>query len=221
MPSLTLNDSIYTLCLGEDENRFTLDNIDRINALLDEALASAEPAALLVTGHAKFFSNGLDVDFLGANPDKLGWYITEVQKILARFLTFPTPTVAAVNGHAFGAGAMVALCCDYRVMRADRGFFCLPEVDLGLPFTPGMTALCQGKMTPQAASATMPSGRRLGGADSLAYQIVDAAVSENEVISAATEFVAPLVGKNRDTLGAVKDGMYGSIVTLLHAGLRS
>ncbi|MEU9808012.1 enoyl-CoA hydratase/isomerase family protein [Mycobacterium sp. NPDC050853] len=221
MPSLHRAEGVYTLQLGTDENRFTTANIDQINALLDEALADETPAALVVTGSGKFFSNGLDVDFLGTNPDKLSWYITEVQKILARFLVFPTPTVAAVNGHAFGAGAMVALACDYRVMRVDRGFFCLPEVDLGMPFTPGMAALCQGKMTPQAASATMPSGRRLGGAESLGYQIVDAAVDEGQVLSTATSFVAPLVGKNRDTLGTVKYGMYGSIVPLLLAGLGS
>ncbi|MGL5442107.1 MAG: enoyl-CoA hydratase/isomerase family protein, partial [[Mycobacterium] stephanolepidis] len=114
MPALQRTEGIYTLELGTDENRFTTANIEQINALLDEVLADETPSALVVTGSGKFFSNGLDVDFLGANPDKLSWYITEVQKILARFLVFPTPTVAAVNGHAFGAGAMVALACDYR-----------------------------------------------------------------------------------------------------------
>ncbi|MBB4855546.1 enoyl-CoA hydratase/carnithine racemase [Mycobacteroides chelonae] len=221
MPALQRTEDIYTMELGTDENRFTTANIEQINALLDEVLADEAPSALVVTGCGKFFSNGLDVDFLGANPDKLSWYITEVQKILARLLVFPAPTVAAVNGHAFGAGAMVALACDYRVMRTDRGFFCLPEVDLGMPFTPGMSALCQGKMTPQAASATMPSGRRLGGTESLGYQIVDAAVAENQVLATATSFVTPLVGKNRDTLGTVKYGMYGSIVPMLLAGLGS
>jgi enoyl-CoA hydratase/carnithine racemase len=212
---------IYILELGTDENRFSTERLDKINALLDEILATEDPAALIVTGSGKFFSNGLDVEFLGANPEKLAWYITEVQKVLARLLVFPLPTVAAVNGHAFGAGAMVALSCDHRVMRADRGFFCLPEVDLGMPFTPGMAALCQGKMSPQAASATMPSGRRLGGSESLSYQIVDAALPEDQVMSAAKEFVAPLVGKNRGALGTIKHGMYGSIVSLLLSGLGS
>ncbi|SHU49674.1 Possible enoyl-CoA hydratase/isomerase [Mycobacteroides abscessus subsp. abscessus] len=134
-------------------------------------------------------------------------------------LTLPVPTVAAVNGHAYGAGAMVALSCDYRVMRSDRGFFCLPEVNVGLPFTPGMSALCQGRMTPQAASATMPSGQRYGGDDCVRLQIVDAAVLEDEVISTAKGFVEPLVGKNRGTLSTIKNGMYSSIVPLLLAGL--
>lgn len=40
-------------------------------------------------------------------------------KTLARILTFPIPTVCAINGHAFGAGFYMALCHDYRVMRND------------------------------------------------------------------------------------------------------
>ncbi|NGX06617.1 enoyl-CoA hydratase-related protein [Mycobacteroides franklinii] len=216
---LTRDGAIATLTLGTDENRFTLPFIDEVNARIDEVLADEEPTALIVTGSGKFFSNGLDVDYLGANPDKLGWYITEVQKIFVRLLTLPVPTVAAVNGHAYGAGAMVALSCDYRVMRADRGFFCLPEVNVGLPFTPGMAALCQGRMTPQAASATMPSGQRYGGDDCVRLLIVEAAVPEAEVLSTAKGFVEPLVGKNRGTLGTIKNGMYSSIVPLLLAGL--
>ena len=61
------------------------------------------------------------------------------------------PTVAAVQGHVFAAGAMFALSHDVRVMRADRGFFCLPEVDIRIPFSTGMSALVQGRLVKQVA----------------------------------------------------------------------
>lgn len=46
--------------------------------------------------------------------------------------------MAAVNGHGFAGGCMFAFACDYRVMREDRGFLCLPEVDLGFDLMEGM-----------------------------------------------------------------------------------
>ena len=63
-----------------------------------------------------------------------------VHELLARLLEIGVPTVAAIQGHAFAAGAMLALAHDERVMRADRGWSCLPEVDINIPFTPGMSA---------------------------------------------------------------------------------
>ncbi len=44
-------------------------------------------------------------------------------------------------GHVYAAGAMMALTHDYRIMRNDRGWFCLPEVHLKIPFTVGMMSL--------------------------------------------------------------------------------
>ena len=54
-------------------------------------------------------------------------------------LVFRPENVAA----AFGGGAILACACDYRLMRSDRGFFCFPEVDVNIPFLPGMLASVQ------------------------------------------------------------------------------
>ena len=67
-------------------------------------------------------------------------FVERVHALLARVLESGVPTVGALQGHVFAAGAMLALAHDERVMRGDRGFFCLPEVDIRIPFTPGMSA---------------------------------------------------------------------------------
>ena len=103
---------------------------------------------------------------------------------------------------------MLALAHDFRVMRADRGFFCLPEVDINIPFTPGMAALIQARLAPKAAHEAMTTGRRYGGADAAAADIVDAAVPLEEVLPAALALVRPLAAKNPQTLHAIKSGMY-------------
>jgi enoyl-CoA hydratase/carnithine racemase len=213
--SIHFDDKIAILSLGEDENRFSPAFLDDIDAAIDQCLADGA-AGLVTTAGTKFYSNGLDLDWLGAHSDQGSWYIGRVHRLLARMLTLPVPTAAAVVGHAFGAGAMLALAHDFRVMRSDRGFFCLPEVDIRIPFHPGMAALIQAKLTPQAAVASMTTGRRFGGADAHSYGIVDATATEAEVTSAAIETLRLLQGKDPGTLGAIKATMFGLVVDTLN-----
>ena len=212
--SLSITDEIAHLDLGADENRFSPDFLDHADAILDEVVAS-DAHALVTTASGKFYSNGLDLDWLLAHGDQTTWYVGRVQALLARMLTLPMPTAAAVTGHAFGAGAMLAIAHDYRVMRADRGYFCFPEVDIHIPFTPGMAALIQAKLTPRAAVASMTTGRRFGGDDAAAIGLVDAATAEGAVADAAAALVSAIGAKDRGTLGAIKATMFGAAVAAL------
>ncbi|OBH86373.1 enoyl-CoA hydratase-related protein [Mycobacterium sp. E2989] len=205
-PTLGWDDKIAILHLGDDENRFSPDFLDTINEQLDEIQSAAQ--GLVTTGGDKFYTNGLDLDWLGAHGDQTQAYVGRVQALLARVLTFPLPTAAAVTGHAFGAGAMLAMAHDVRVMRADRGFFCFPEVDIRIPFTDGMAALIQAKLTPRAAVASMTTGRRFGGQEAAEFGIVDATAAEGQVTAAATDLLRPLAGKDPGTLGAIKQTMF-------------
>ena len=210
----TRHDTVTVLNLGDDENRFSPDWLDRVDAALDE-IEAGEPTAVVTVANGKFYSNGLDLEWLSANGEKAQWYVDRVHGLFARVLTLPVPTIAAINGHAFGAGAMLALAHDFRVMRTDRGFFCLPEVDIRIPFTPGMAALVQAKTTPRTATAAMTTGRRFGGPDALAAGIVDATAEESALVTSAVGTVAPLVGKDPGTLGAIKSTMYASTIAAL------
>lgn len=221
MPELRREDTVFVLELGGDENRFSPDWLKQAHALLDELVDHPGPAALVTTGKGKFFSNGLDLEWLGGNPDQLMPYVTEVHGLFARVLTLPVPTIAAVNGHAFGAGAMLAMAHDFRVMREDRGYFCFPEADINIPFTPGMAALIQGKLTPAAAVASMTTGRRFGGPEARELGLVDAVADEAALLATAAEWVRPLAGKDRPTLSAIKSTMFAPAVTALRAPAES
>ncbi|ORV19389.1 enoyl-CoA hydratase-related protein [Mycobacterium celatum] len=212
--SLSYQDKIAVLDLGDDENRFSPDFLDQLDSHLDEIVGGGAQG-LVTTAGGKFYTNGLDLDWLSAHGEQTQWYVGRVQSLLARMLTLPIPTAAAVVGHAFGAGAMLALAHDFRVMRADRGYFCFPEVDIRIPFTPGMAALIQAKLTPQAAVASMTTGRRFGGTDAEAHCLVDATAPEGAVTAAAVELLRPLDGKDASTLGAIKQTMFGPAVQAL------
>lgn len=216
MPTLKRDDDVYVLDLGDGENRFHPDWLAAVNGALDEVEQS--PAPLVTTASSRIYSNGLDLDWLGQHGDQLQSYVAEVQGLLARMLAFPVPTVAAIPGHVFAAGAMLALAHDFRVMRADRGFFCLPEVDINIPFTPGMAALIQSKLLPATAHEAMTTGRRYGGTDALAKGVVDDAVPEEDVLPAALKRARALTGKNPQTLAAIKTQMYVGPLAALREG---
>ena len=214
--SLDYHDDIAVLTIGDDENRFSPDWLDAVGSLLDDAEANAK--GLITVGDGKFYSNGLDLDWLIANGDRADWYVEQVQALFARTLTFPLPTVAAVNGHAFGAGAMLAIAHDFRIMRADRGYYCFPEVDINIPFTPGMAALIQAKLTPQAALVAMSTGHRFGSTEAMDAGLIDGAAPEGDLVDAALAKLAPIAGKDRTTLAAIKSTMFEPVTTALRQG---
>ena len=215
MPTLDRSDDVFVLDLGDTENRFHPDWLASVNAALDEVEGAAGPRALVTAATGKFFSNGLDLDWLGAHADEHEEYVATVQALFARVLVLPVVTVAALQGHTFAAGAMLSLAHDFRVMRADRGFWCLPEVDIQIPFSLGMSALIQARLAPQTAHEAMSTGRRYGGADAVTAGIVDSAVEEAAVRSAAVEIAGAHAGKAGDTLATIKSRMYAPALAVL------
>jgi enoyl-CoA hydratase/carnithine racemase len=209
---------VTILRMSAGENRFNPATLDAIEAALDELENGEGPGALVITGEGKFFSNGLDLEWMGsAPPGGAEQVLRRVHALLARVLVFPTATVAALNGHAFAAGAMFALACDARVMRAERGYFCLPEADIGLPFTPGMTALLKARLSAATAHEAMLTARRYGAPEALAAGIVEEAVPGEQVLEAAVERAAALAGKPRATAAAIKRGLYADAVAALES----
>jgi Delta3-Delta2-enoyl-CoA isomerase len=213
MPTLTNRDGVHVLQLGEDENRFTHDWLAYVENALDQVAES--PAPLVTVAEGKFYSNGLDLEWVMANLDELQAYTGRVEALLARVLTLPVPTVAAVSGHAFGAGAMLAIAHDWRVMRADRGYFCFPEVDINIPFTPGMAALIQAKLSPHAAITAMTTGHRFTGPTALEDGLIDDVADDADLLATATAKVSSLAGKDPKTLGAIKATMFAAAVERL------
>lgn len=215
MPYVNTSDAVHTLYLGAEgaeldetnpENRFKIDWLDTVDAQLDQIIDSS-PAALVITATGKFFTNGLDVDYIGANADKLPAYLDRVHALYTRMLTLPMPTVAAVNGHAFGAGAMLALCADHRIMRTERGFWSLPEVLLGMPFTTGMASLLRVRLPDPTVTEAMTTGRRYGGADAAAAGIVEQAVDVDQLLATATDIAASRASLAGPTLTLIKKGL--------------
>lgn len=212
MASVHLNreGDVFVLRYDNDENRFQPESLGEWNAALDEVEGAGNPAALVTTGTGKFYSNGLDLDWMlgTATEEEREEYIPSVLGLMARVLVFPTITVAALNGHAFGAGAQLSLAHDFRVMRTERGYWCMPEIDMKSPLHPGMTAIIEARVPRQTAHELIVTGTRYTAEAALEKSIVDHAVPEEQVVAKACEIAAQYVSKADPAMTALKKGMY-------------
>lgn len=206
------------------ENRFFPKFMEDIHAALDQVEAECDkssPCALVTTSKGKIFSNGLDLEWLAKNaatPGERLAYLEQVQKLLSRFLTFPMPTVAAINGHAFGGGMLLAMAHDYRVMNTDRGFMCMPEVDMNMVarLTPGFNALIKEKVTRQLVQKIILEGHRFDAPSLLQEGIVNATASGNEFLQVALDLAKQKAPKGQSpTYGLLKQDLYCDAVAAL------
>ena len=215
MPKLTAENDVYVLHLGDGENRFTPEWVAQVGDSLDEVANGNDHRALVTVATGKFWSNGLDLDWLGLNPSKLESYVASVHALFARLLRLPVPSIAVLQGHTFAAGAMLALAHDSRLMRTNRGYFCLPEVTIGIPFTMGMGALIQARLSHQTAHEAMTTGRRYGGNEAKAAGIVSASLKEEELLSTAMATARGLVSSAGAALAAIRGQMYSTVLDYL------
>jgi len=211
--------NIFTLTMNEGENRWNTTFVRAFAEALDEIEASEGPAALVTTSaDAKFFSNGLDIDWVSsANPSSedpggdRAVFGREFMTVMSRIITLPIPSVAAINGHCFGAGLMTALCHDERIMREDRGFACANEMQLGMAIPLPELALFRHKLPANTFFETVQLARRWTGPTALAAGLVQQVAGPEELVDVArarAEQLAPL-GANRRVFKAQKEDLFG------------
>jgi Delta3-Delta2-enoyl-CoA isomerase len=214
MLDLERRGNVAVITMSDGENRFNRHSIDTWHRLLDEVLAGEGPLALVTTGTGKFYSNGLDLAWMGDHPDDAMGLVADVHRLLGRMIGLEVITVAAVNGHAFAGGAMLATAHDFVVMRDDRGFWCLPEVDLGLPLTPAMHAVITAKLPRLTAHEAMMTGKRYTARQALASGIAHRAAPEDLVLDEAVVLAAEYVEKDRQVLAEHKRLSYERAIKL-------
>jgi enoyl-CoA hydratase len=203
----------------QSDNRFNPDFVGAMMDGLDKAEKDPDIRAIVLTGaDPKFFSNGLDLDWLMANAgdkDTVLGYLGLVNKMFRRWTLYPKPTVAALNGHTFAAGLFMAAHIDFRLMREDRGWICLPEVDINIPLLPGMIAICQATMRPEGFRKLYYTGARLTGPEAVEIGFVESVHSLDALLPASIEFASMLGRKKTATYAMMKHSIRKEIARIL------
>ncbi|KAL3860295.1 hypothetical protein ACJMK2_010434 [Sinanodonta woodiana] len=200
------------------ENSFRLSTIHAWHKILDEVLSKPDTQILITIGSGKFYSNGIDLEWLATqSTDGVQKYIDALNSLMIRLMVYPMPTVAIVNGHAFGAGAFLAIAHDYRVMRSDRGWLCWPETRLKMKLRPTMLDIIRAKIqNGKQQREAIIYAKRLKGQDALDLGIVDVIGNENQLLDHAK-----ILGKNalgsegldRTMVAMMKRDVYGKYIS--------
>ncbi len=213
--------TVAVVTMNNGENRHNPEWTARMLEVLGEVEADESVKALvLASSDGKSWSLGIDTAWmekmLAAN-DIAGvsrWFY-ENNRVFRFLLMCPFPSIAAVTGHAFGNGIMLAGACDFRFMRSDRGYLCLPEIDLGIQLTPSMIEWMK-KAIPYPLFIRMKwSGERMTAPELERHGVIvkacaDAADTVKEAVAYARTF-----DKSRKTLSEMKKRTYGHIIEVM------
>ncbi len=213
--SLEYDGPVAVVTWRDGENRINDDSLGALGARLDELEARDGPLAVVVTGEGKFFCNGLDLERYGDDPSAFGRLLEGLRATVARLLVFPAYTVAALNGHTFAGGALLSCAFDYRVMRDDRGYWCVNEADIGITLEDQYAAILFNRLPRATAIDALLTARRFGGPAALAAGVVESIAPERELLARAVEVAGAMAHKDRAVLAHHKRVAYRGILTTL------
>ena len=215
------NESVAIINMCNGPNKQNPAFVDEMNQCFDEILEDKEIYSIILTStDEKNFCQGIDIEWLGQKMkdqdfDSIKSFLHGVNTIFKRVLLMPVPVIAAINGHAFGNGAMLACTCDFRFMTKDKGFFCFPEVDISIPFLPGMIEFVRKAIPEYKFNEMILSGKRLAAQELYDSQIiVKASENKEELLKDALAFAKTFM-KKRKIFGELKKRMHGDIIRVM------
>jgi len=211
--------AVITLNRPEALNALSFSILDELEVLISE-VANTGVRALLLTGAGdKAFCAGADIKELISRSrmdQKRG--AEKGQKVLAKLANLPMPTIALVNGYAFGGGMEIALACNFRLATSNAKFG-LPEIKLGLVPGYGGTQRLPRLVGEGRALEIIMTGRTLNADEAEKIGLVNRIV-EGNTMEAAQAFAAELTGYSLPVLELAREAVTRALDLPIQEGLK-
>jgi enoyl-CoA hydratase/carnithine racemase len=192
-----VSDGIGLVALNRPERLNAVDPelVERLVTALD-AVTDADVGAVVLFGNGRAFSAGHDLKAPPSDPATLPARLQRIQDVTRRIRACPAPVIAAVHGHAVGAGAEFALGCDL-VLAAEGTRFRFPEVELGLSATGGLSTLLPLLVGPVRAKELVLFGDPVEAVEAVRLGLVNAVLPAEELLPTARRWAARLAALPR------------------------
>lgn len=193
---------------------------DKVNALnhallkeLDAAVAqvaadSSLAALVLTSDRPRFFSPGFDVaEVFQYQRPEIAAFLGTFGQLMDRLMWLEKPTLAALNGQTYAGGALLALCCDFRLMAEGPYGFALTEVNIGVRLPESVFRMLAQAVGVPLARRMFLTGDPIGPAEGLAHGLFFATPTADQLMPQASTLAANLGAKPRATYAAIKHKM--------------
>ena len=210
MPELDLekNGDVFVVTLDNPStgNAINTASLSAHREILAELETVKENSAVVVTSSdPKSWCVGLDFDWIREQSEpKFGETFREVEEVFERWALLSLPTIACITGHCIAGGAFLASVMDFRLMRADRGWFAFTEIDVKIPPSPKLYLMADLLPNKQAVRELLLTGRRVGGDEAQKLGLVDESHLQEKLLPRAMEFAHQLAQKDLKTYRKIK-----------------
>lgn len=183
-------------------NAMNWEVFERLAQVVEEVTRRDGVRVVVVSGEGPSFSSGIDTTTFGSSVPP-GDLIARAQAGFRALAALEVPTVAAVQGHAYGAGMQLALVCDLRVVTTDARLGLL-EGKYGLVPDLGATHILPLLAGPAVAKKMMWLAERIDGAEAGRRGIAEIVVAPDELRPTADDLAARLAAASPQVVRAVK-----------------
>tara|TARA_B100002049_G_scaffold67526_1_gene48999 strand:- start:72 stop:734 length:663 start_codon:yes stop_codon:yes gene_type:complete len=210
MPELDLekNGDVFVVTLDNPStgNAINTASLSAHREILAELETVKENSAVVVTSSdPKSWCVGLDFDWIREQSEQeFGETFREVEEVFERWALLSLPTIACITGHCIAGGAFLASVMDFRLMRADRGWFAFTEIDVKIPPSPRLYLMADLLPNKQAVRELLLTGRRVGGDEAQKLGLVDESHLQEKLLPRAMEFAQQLAQKDLETYRKIK-----------------
>ena len=210
MPELDIekNGDVFVVTLDNPStgNAINTASLSAHREILAELETVKENSAVVVTSSdPKSWCVGLDFDWIREQSEQeFGETFREVEEVFERWALLSLPTIACITGHCIAGGAFLASVMDFRLMRADRGWFAFTEIDVKIPPSPKLYLMADLLPNKQAVRELLLTGRRVGGDEAQKLGLVDESHLQEKLLPRAMEFAQQLAQKDLETYRKIK-----------------
>lgn len=210
--------SFVRLTMAHGPNALDEALVDALIGALEDLVSRGAPPVLLTSAHDSLFCPGWDLKRLAhAGYDDVERFLSRFNTLIVSLFSYPSPTVAAIGGHAVAGGCLLALACDQRVMATGRPRIGLSEINLGVPVPFTSVHMLRARLAPSVFEAMVLAGEGYPAQRAVELGVVQRAKAPEEVVTTAEAETRRRAAQPRRAYSRTKDFAYAETRRIMRA----